>query len=124
MTTTQFTEETKEIVEHIERMEVKKCVDTHTHNKDEIEFDGYVILGRGERQHVCPLFAGTYFCLNLLYIKDGKVFLSRQSVGGNVLARDKSLETAIKEYSEMASNADEIYQTLQVLEYKIWKKKK
>lgn len=72
-------------------------VDDHTNN--ELSLQAIVRWTKGDREFICPVFNGTYFSLNDLYIgQDGKVHLSSWSVAGTVDCR-AGLDDGIEKFN-------------------------
>lgn len=118
VTAVKYSMETEKILTRINSMEFKKFRDSHTPwVADEFAFDGYAILKhKGDsHEYVCPLLKGKNFCLNRLFLDGDKLILSGMSVGGNIMAKNISLEAAIEMYKENESKW-----IPQLIEYKIW----
>jgi hypothetical protein len=83
------------------------------HDGKEKRLDGYVVLKRG---NVCPIYVGSSFCLNYLYLddEDNKIHLSQMSVAGNVYARGKGIFAAIDEYNSSCTAEYRKVETLTV----------
>ena len=69
------------------------------HSGKESSLQAIVRWTKGDREFVCPAYAGTYFSLNDLYInEDGKVHLSSWSVAGTVDCR-QGIEAGIEKFN-------------------------
>jgi hypothetical protein len=75
-------------------MESETFIDDH--NGMEEKLDGFAVLRNG---YIVLLMKDIYFCLNELYVLDGKLRLSTMSVAGNIISRNRSLEDAIETYN-------------------------
>lgn len=55
------------------------------HSGDFEPHTDYVVLWTGDGKYICPVWKSSVCCLNPLYVaEDGKVHVSRRSIGGNV----------------------------------------
>lgn len=85
----------QEIISHI-MVHGREYIDNHNGSKCELQ--GFIVLNTG---YVSPLFRGTVFCINRMYIdKEGKLCLSKMSVAGNVDTRGVTTEEAIKRFND------------------------
>jgi hypothetical protein len=78
-------------------MESKTFINTHNRRNSEEKFDGFAVLRNG---YIVLLMNDTYFCLNEMYVEDGKLHLSTLSVAGNIISKDLDMSVAVNNYNE------------------------
>lgn len=73
------------------------------HNGQETSVKYAAIFQRPDQEDIIvPLLTGTYFCLNGMHIaEDGKVHLSRWSVGGVIDGRTMTLQESIDHFNDI-----------------------
>jgi hypothetical protein len=90
-------------------LESKTLIDTHNSQRVKKEFDGFVVLQKGE---ICPIYDYTYFCLNPLVVRHNnptEVLLLSWSTAGTILGQHgvDGMKSAFEKYnkSELEFNA-------------------
>lgn len=90
----------------------------NNHNDEEGKLEGYVILEPiCDERCICPVFIGTTFCLNYLYVSptDGKIHLSTYSVGGIMNGVYKNFDKEVEKYNNSTPGR-------KIINYEIFKK--
>jgi hypothetical protein len=99
-------QEFKEIFEVA--MQSKTFINTHNGLNKEEKFDGFGVLKNG---YIVLLMEDTYFCLNHMFVEEGKLHLSTMSVAGNIISKGITMEQAVANYNSdlpQRNNAKEI----------------